>query len=269
FWGMAAALIFTTILAVVLVLLISKTITWDFYVQANGAWWNSTWGYVDSAPPLPVWPYPALLAVMLTSNRVVQFVVLAAMSLWWFGWSGTIFLSSTRVIFAAAFDRLLPEKVAEIEPRTRTPIYALLLMVVPSLIVSALFAWDIFGFRSLTLDSTLVIAVTYFGTAIAALLLPYRKPDLYNASPIVKYKVLGVPLITISGGIFAAFLGFLLYAWIFDPQKLYGIGLQNPNSMIYMGVMYLLALAIYLFFKNMRKGQGIDIDKVHMEIPSE
>ena len=37
------------------------------------------------------------------------------MSLWWFGWSGTVFLSSTRVIFAAAFDRLLPEKVAEVE----------------------------------------------------------------------------------------------------------------------------------------------------------
>jgi len=269
FWGMALALIFTTVLAVILCLLIARTITWDFYNQANGAWWNYTWGYVDQAPPLPVWPYPALLAVFMTSNRLVQFIVLAAMSLWWFGWSGTVFLSSTRVIFAAAFDRLLPEKVAEVEPRTRTPIYALVLMVVPSLIVSALFSWNIFEFRSLTLDSTLVIAVTYLGTAIAAMLLPYRKPDLYNASPIVKYKVLGLPLISVTGGIFAAFLAFLLYAWIFDPQKLYGIGLQNPNSMIYMGVMYLLALILYLVFKQMRKSQGIDIDRVHQEIPAE
>jgi amino acid transporter len=269
FWGMASALIFTTVLAVMLALLINKTITWDFYNQANGAWWNYTWGYTDQAPPLPVWPYPALLAVFMTSNRLVQFIVLAAMSLWWFGWSGTVFLSSTRVIFAAAFDRLLPEKVAEVEPRTRTPIIALVLMVVPSLIVSALFAWNVFNFRSLTLDSTLVIAVTYLGTAIAAILLPYRKPDLYNASPIVKYKILGVPLITVSGGIFAIFLAFLLYAWIFDPQKLYGIGLQNPNSMIFMGVMYLLALVIYLVFRQVRKSQGIDIDKVHKEIPAE
>ena len=109
------------------------------------------------------------------------------------------------VIFAAAFDRLLPEKVAEIEPRTRTPIYALMLMVIPSIVVGALFAWNVFNFRSLTLDSTLVIAVTYLGTAIAAIVLPFRKPGLYQASPIVKYKVLGIPLITVSGAIFAAF----------------------------------------------------------------
>jgi amino acid transporter len=159
--------------------------------------------------------------------------------------------------------------VAEVEPNTRTPIYALILMVAPSLIVSALFAWNVFNFRSLTLDSTLVIAVTYLGTAIAAAILPYRKPDLYNASPIAKYKLFGVPLITVAGGIFAAFLLFLLYAWIIDPQKLYGIGLQNPQSMIYMLIMYLLALAIYLFFRFYRRREGIDINKVHQEIPVE
>ena len=85
-----------------------------------------------------------------------------------------------RVIFAAAFDRLLPEKVAEVEPRTRTPINALLLMVIPSLVVGALFAWNIFNFRSLTLCSTLVIAVTYLGSTIAAILLPFIKKDLYT-----------------------------------------------------------------------------------------
>ncbi len=274
FWGMAMALIVTTILGAVLLMLVSKTIGWDFYNQANGAWWNYRWGYTDQMPPLPVWPYPALLAVFLTSNRLVQFVVLLAMSLWWFGWSGTVFLSSTRVIFAAAFDRLLPEKVAEIEPRTRTPIYALMLMVIPSLIVSALYAWNVWNFQSLTLDSTLVIAVTYLGTAIAAMLLPYRKPELYKASPIVKYKVFGVPLITVAGAIFSLFLTFLLVLWLFDKwinggAPLYGIGLHNMSSVIYMVVMYALALGIYLFFRSYRKQEGIDIDKVHKEIPVE
>ncbi len=269
FWGMAWALIITSILAAVFFLLIAKTITWEFYMAANGAWWNYAWGYTDQPPPLPVWPYPALLAVFMTSNRIVQFVVILAMSMWWFGWSGTVFLSSTRVIFAAAFDRLLPEKVAEIDPRTRTPIYALLLMVIPSLIIAALFAWDIFGFQALTLCSTLVIAVTYLGSTIAAILLPYIKPELYGASPIVKYKIAGVPLITISGIIFGAFLLFLLYEWIIDPLGLYGIGLSNTNSVIYMGAMYLLALVIYLGFKYYRKREGINIDKIYQEIPVE
>ena len=276
FWGMGLALIITTLVGAVFFLLINKTITWDFYMKANASWWSYIWGFSEQAPPLPVWPYPALLAVMLTKSRLVQILVILAMSAWWFGWSGTVFLSSTRVIFAAAFDRLLPEKVAEIEPRSRTPLYALILMVVPSLIISALFAWNVFGFQTLTLCSTLVIAVTYLGSTISAIVLPYRRRDLYEASPIAKYKILGVPLITVAGLIFGAFLVFLLYQWILDPNALYGIGYsinengyKNGTSLIYMGAMYLLAAGIYIGFKQYRKREGIDINKVHQEIPVE
>jgi APA family basic amino acid/polyamine antiporter len=180
-----------------------------------------------------------------------------------------VFLSSTRVIFAAAFDRLLPEKVAEVEPRTRTPIYALLLMVVPSVLVAALFAWNIADFQTLTLCSTLVIAVTYLGSTIAAILLPFVKKDLYNASPIAKYKVLGIPLISVAGVIFGGFLVYLLYEWIIDPNALYGIGLSNTSSVIYMLGMYVLALAIYVGFKWYRRREGIDISKIYEEIPVE
>jgi amino acid transporter len=91
------------------------------------------------------------------------------LSLWWFGWSGTVFLSSTRVIFAAAFDRLLPDWVSRVEPRTRTPIFALLLMTIPSLIISYLYAYNLLSFQTLALDATLVIAVTFLGTIAATI----------------------------------------------------------------------------------------------------
>ena len=267
--GMGWALTGTTVLGIVLLFAISKTIGWDFYVQAGAAWWNYAWGYVTEVPALPVWPYPALLAAFLTKSKLLQFIVVALMSLWWFGWSGTVFLSSTRVIFAAAFDRLLPEKVAEVNERTGTPVNALLLMVVPSIFIAYMFNYNIANFQSLTLASTLVIAVTYLGTTISAILLPYVKPDLYNASPIAKYKVLGLPLITVAGVIFGGFLSFLLYQWLFDPNALYGIGLSNTSSVIYMLAMYGLAAAIYFGFKSYRKKGGIDMDKVQSEIPVE
>jgi amino acid transporter len=269
FWGMGWALIATTVLGAIFFLLINKTITWDWYMNANGAWWNYAWGYTEQTPPLPIWPYPALLAVFMTPSRIIQFIIVLAMSAWWFGWSGTVFLSSTRVIFAAAFDRLLPEKVAEVEPRTRTPIWALLMMVIPSLVVAALFAWNIFDFQTLTLCSTLVIAVTYLGSTIAAILLPFIKRDLYEASPIAKYKILGIPLITVAGVIFGGFLVFLLYQWLIDPNGLYGIGISNTSSIIYMLSMYALALIIYVGFKWWRKREGIDINKIYEEIPVE
>ncbi len=267
--GMGWALGVTTLLAITLLFAIKQTIGWDFYVQAGGAWWNYAWGYTTDAPALPIWPYPALLAAFLTTNKLIQLVVVVLMSLWWFGWSGTVFLSSTRVIFAAAFDRLLPEKVAEVDERTGTPINALLLMIVPSIIVAYLFAYNIVGFQALTLCSTLVIAVTFLGTTVSAVILPYTKPDLYKASPIAKYNVLGVPLITVAGLIFGGFLLFLLYQWIIDPNALYGIGIKNTNSIIYMLANYALAAAIYFGFKSYRKSKGIDLSKVQAEIPVE
>ena len=274
--GMGWALGVTTLLGILLLYSIGRTVGWDFYVQAGAAWWNYAWGFTDVAPALPVWPYPALFAVFLTSNKLVQFIVVALMSLWWFGWCGTVFLSSTRVIFAAAFDRLLPEKVAEVDERTGTPVNALLLMVVPSILVAYLFSYNIANFASLTLCSTLVIAVTYLGTTISAIVLPYVKPDLYKASPIAKYNVLGIPLITVAGVIFGGFLVFLLYQWILDPNALYGIGYsineagyKNGSSLIYMGSMYVLAAVIYFGFRAYRKRSGIDLDKVQAEIPVE
>jgi len=213
FWGMTAAVIITAGLALVFFALIAKTIGWDFYNNANGAFWNYTAGYTTEAPPLPFWPYPVLFASFLVHSRAIQFIVVFLMSLWWFGWSGTVFLSSTRVIFAAAFDRMLPEWVSSVEPKTRTPIVALLLMVIPGIIIGYLYAANIFNFRSLILDSTLVIAVTFLGTTIAAIILPWRNKEVYDGSPIAKYKVptwltwLGL-LLLVAGGLYLIFTSF-------------------------------------------------------------
>jgi amino acid transporter len=179
----------TSALALIFFFLIKRNLGWDFYNKANGAFWNYTWGFTEEAPPLPFWPYPALFAAFMTKIPLLQFIVILLMSLWWFGWSGTVFLSSTRVIFAASFDRMLPEWVSRVEPRTRTPINALLLMVIPSLIISALYAFNIFNFQTLVLDATLVIAVTFLGSTVAAVVLPWRQKDLYQGSPISKYRV--------------------------------------------------------------------------------
>ncbi len=188
FWGMASAVIVTAVLALIFFALINKSIGWDFYNKANGAFWNYTWGYTEEAPQLPFWPYPVLFAAFMSQSPAVHFIVVLLMSLWWFGWSGTVFLSSTRVIFAAAFDRMLPEWVSAVEPRTRTPINALLLMVIPSVIISILYSFNIWDFQTLALDATLVIAVTFLGTTVAAVVLPWRQKEIFEGSPIAQYK---------------------------------------------------------------------------------
>ena len=241
FWGMAAAIMVTTVGALIFFALISKTIGWDFYNKANGAFWNYTFGYTTEAPPLPVWPYPVLFAAFLVKSPVIQFIVVLLMSLWWFGWSGTLFLSSTRVIFAASIDRMLPEWVSRIEPRTKTPVNALLLMVVPAIIISFLYAYNVFSMRTLALDATVVIAITFFGTTIAGTIMPWKTKDVFDGSPISKFKVpawLGwiVTLAYAAAAVYIIYLSFS-YAWTI----LAGIGTLAPSAITWF-VLILLAI---------------------------
>jgi APA family basic amino acid/polyamine antiporter len=241
FMGMLWAIIVTTIGAVVFFLLIGKTIGWDFYNKANGAFWNWGFGYTTTPPPLPIWPYPALFAAFMVKSPAIQFIIILLMSLWWFGWSGTLFLSSTRVIFAAAIDRMLPEWVSKIEPRTKTPINALLLMVIPSVIISYLYAYKIFNFNTLALDATVVIAITFLGSTIAGIVMPWRAKDVFDGSPIAKYKVpswLGW-IVTALFGLFGIYLIYLSFkdAWTI----LTGLGAAGASGLTWF-VVVLLAL---------------------------
>ncbi len=255
-YAMGGALIATTITAVILFLLFSKTFGWDWYNAANNAFWAGT-------IPTGAWPYPGLLAASFFGSPVLQFILVAVLSLWFFGWVGTVFLSSTRVIFAAAFDRVLPESVASVN-RNGVPTIALALMLIPSIGLSALYAYNS-TFVTYTLDATLVIAVTFLGSAIAAAVLPWTRREIYNASPIAKYKVLGLPLITFAALAFIAFLVFCLYKWLFDD--VYGV--NKTSSLWFMAGLYALAVVIYVSSRVVRRRQGMDLSMVYGEIPAE
>ena len=103
---------------------------------------------------------------------------------------------------------------------------ALLLIMIPSVILSWFYAFNS-DFVALTLDATLVIAVTFLGSAFAATILPWWKKDLYQNSPLARMSVLGLPLVSIAGGITTIFLGWVLFMWITDPNGLYLIGTSN------------------------------------------
>jgi APA family basic amino acid/polyamine antiporter len=255
-YAMGGALIVTTILAVVMFLLIAKTFGWEFYNASNNAYWSGE-------GPLGIFPYPGLLAAFLMDGAFWQFLLVGLLSLWFFGWVGTVFLSSTRVVFASAFDRVLPEVAAKVT-RNGVPIVALALMLIPSIPISYFYAYNS-EFFSWTLAATLVIAITFTGSAIAAAILPWRKPEIYNASPIARYKVAGVPLITVAAAGFLVILGFALYEWFTNDVY----ALNGRDSLIYMGILYAIALGIYLVSWLVRRSQGIDMSMVHREIPVE
>ena len=264
FWGLWV----TVALVAVIILLIVKTIGWDFYYAANAAYWNSIFVAGSPAPPVSIWPYPVMLAGWLVGNHLFQALLLAVMGLWFFGWAGTLFLSSTRVIFAAAFDRVLPEWAANISAKRRVPYGSLILMIVPSLVISALWAYGGTGLQGIFLWATGVIAITFLGTVVAAAILPWRRKDIFENSPISRFRIAGIPVITITGVVSAIFLLFMLAEWSFND--VYGTSFKiNGASPKYFLATYLVAIAIYVVARVVRKRQGIDLSRIHREIPVE
>jgi APA family basic amino acid/polyamine antiporter len=253
-YAMGGALLFTTLLAVMFFLLFAKTFGWKWYMASN---------FAGTGGALGVFPYPGTFASFLFGGRVLPFIFIGLLTLWFVGWVGSVFLSSTRVVFATAFDRVLPEWAASVSNKG-VPYWALALMLLPSIPISALYAYS-HSFANYTLDATLVIAITFLGTTIAAGILPWRKPEIYNASPIAKYKVLGLPLITFAALLFAVILVFALVKWLTDD--IYGV--NHTSSLIYMGCLYAVALAIYLISYLARRRQGMDLGLVYGEIPAE
>src|SRR6202162_1265745 len=133
FWSMFWGLWVTVAMVALVLLLVVKTMGWKFYNSANAAWYGGP-------APVGTWPYPVMFAGWLVDNQLFQALLIIVMGLWFFGWAGTLFLSSTRVIFAAAFDRVLPSWAANISAKRRVPYGSLVLMIVPSVVISAIWA---------------------------------------------------------------------------------------------------------------------------------
>ena len=262
--GMLGGIWVTAGLAIVFVLLAAKTFGWDFFTATNVNFINYAYGYTTTAPTVPIWSYPPLIASYLVDNSIFQIAMVVLFAVWFLGWSGTLFLSSTRMIFAAAFDRILPDHAASVSERRAVPIMALIYIMVPSIILSIIYSYNV-DFQGLTLDATLVIAVTFLGSAIAAAILPWYKPRIFERSSIANLKV----LISGAGIITAVILAWTIWAWLFDANNLYGIGTANTTSIIFLGACYGLAAVVYVVARLVRRAQGIDLDAIHDEIPAE
>ena len=74
-----------------------------------------------------------------------------------------------------------------------------------------------------------------------------------------------MPVVPAAGLVTIGLIGFCLYEWL--SNSAYGV--NNNDSLIYMGAMYVLALAIFLVARTVRARQGIDLSLINKEIPVE
>jgi len=244
---------------IAMVLLIFNTIGEEFIGSANFLY--STAPDVYAIPVAPMLP---LLAGLIPGGIIIPWVIVLTFLTWTPLIDYIQLLQPVKALFAWSFDRILPEKVSDVNERTHSPLYAI---TICGLIGIGLFVWAVAGagFFQLLIIAAVAGNVTISITGITAILFPYVKRDLYKAST-AKIEVLGIPLCVIAGVITVLVQCFLAYMYVSDLR--YGMTMPVAGAALNLGLL-VVGVVIYYIAKAIRTRQGINLDYLFKEVPPE
>lgn len=221
-------------------------------------------GFNTANSPLPFAPYLASLVKFLNLPGFLQIFVTACFVLSVLWWTPTGFLIATRNLFAWSFDRLAPSGVAEVSERLHTPLIATIVVAVWVEILNYLNIYQ--GLSALLLNVIAVMALAFVAVAIAAIALPYARPNIYASAPaMVRRKVAGIPVIVIAGVVMLLSWGFVLYVTFTSTA----FGQISLTSMLEAFAVPAIGLVYYLIVRMVRAREGIQLQAAFQEIPPE
>jgi hypothetical protein len=115
------------------------------------------------------------------------------------------------------------------------------------------------------LAAAIGLFIANFVTFLSAAVLPYKGRKIYEASPVSKYKIAGIPLITLLG------IGGMIFALSLTiPMLLDSRYLANSSiSLTILAGSVALGFVVYYASKAFRKMRGIDLSLAFSEIPPE
>jgi basic amino acid/polyamine antiporter, APA family len=172
---------------------------------------------------------------------------------------------AVRSLFAWALDGLLPSRFAQVSSRTHAPNYAIGLVVVLGIAVLWWAVSNNEGFLKFLFEAVLLQLVTMILLSIAAVLLPYRKPDVWRASATTQ-RFLGIPIVALAGAISVILMAGLFFIYMHYPS----LGIEDKGHFFRdCGVVLGAALLTFFVARTARKRQGVDVEKLATEIPPE
>jgi amino acid transporter len=221
------------------------------FLNQNPAYIGETTSYITYYTGLVFPNLPLLLLVFW--GWVLSFVVLIQAYITFMG----------RVMLAWADDGLLPEGMAYVHPRFRSPLVTLLLAAI--LVQLGLMAFFVstpsslqarFGFFSSAVLLVPVIAVTFF---------PFLKKAWFQSSPaFVQRKIGPLPLVTLTGFISMVYLVFLLIRPLLTPGDSASVSI---GDLLVLGAMVLSGIFWYVGRRMHRQAHGVHLEEVMRNLP--
>jgi hypothetical protein len=110
-------------------------------------------------------------------------------------------------------------------------------------------------------------AVTFVCVGLAAVVFPYRKPDVFNAAPF-NGRLGGIPIMSIVGAISVACMLGVITILATDPNS--GTAWStNPGRVKVVAAIFIGGGVVYYAIRAFQRRRGIDIDLAYREIPPE
>lgn len=253
------SLIATGILLALLAVALEKAVGTEFLYVAGSGYWG-----VAEAKVNGIYLWPNLIAVAITNNPLLVALIGIGYILNSFQIVCNCYIGMTRVMVAMSLDRLLPEWISRVDEKLRTPVNAHIVYFLAS--VPVILLYNLWGpWYGLTLGVTFACGYVFVVTCLAGALLPYRAREIYEASPGAKYKIGGIPLITVLG-----VLGFIIGAifclmFLLKPE----FGLTGLTAWSVIAGVFAVSVLGYIVAKMLQNQRGINVDYAFKEIPPE
>jgi amino acid transporter len=212
---------------------------------------------------IPMSPTYFTLSSVSTGNFALAAVILICYLCFWPLISYLAFLQPTRMFFAWGFDNVLPKAVTRVSANG-SPWVALIITYVLSLIT---FAWGLTsaGFLQILTYAVLIQLISMALVGIAAVLVPYRRPQLYRASATTK-TFAGIPVVVIAGA--GSVISCVIIWVMYFHYPAFGFADTGKFLSLLAGVLIAVS-AYYLVVRAVRARQGLDLRRVYAEIPPE
>jgi amino acid transporter len=172
----------------------------------------------------------------------------------------------TRVLFALAFDRLLPIGLAKISERSAVPTNAIIVAVAGGIIFALLAAF--LNLANIVANLALFVALIILAGGVAATALPFRRPDLILKPGATELpKVGGIPVPAIWGAATSILALIVVILIIAHPEV---FGAFTVSSVVTLVLVLGAGPVIYLIARRLRLQQSsIDLRLAMRELPPE
>ena len=221
------------------------------YLQMN---YPSVLKHILHGLPTPA-PSVPLMASVVFPNPALDILLGIAYFLWYLNTGMVCWVGGVRGFFSLSFDRLLPEKLADVSPRWAAPTWANHVTAIVAFLGAVFTLGDSMG-SSLAagvvsfLDFSCLFFVWPVGLAL--MMIPWWRPELFKR-------------MTFQSRVGCAVVGALVFAigWYFMIYTTY----TDIPVMLTNIIVGLIGVLIFVWMSARNRARGVEVEKIYSQIP--